>query len=264
MLKKVKIALLGFAAVTALFTASVSEAGISMYTTSSAFDAAMTGLTLTTTSYANDGASGFPPGYQSVTGSSPYQQAYYGTASIAFAGGGFSLPNGYLMNNVTTFGSTGVNPYGANDFVSNWMTNTGSETINFTTPVTGFSLDGGVLANLSEQSGAASLGFSLGGYEAIFSMPNVLTAVSGGKWSSTGQPLSFMGISSDTPFTSITINDSQGNFSTADITIATTSAVTSASTTAVPAPGSIALLLLALLGLPYFGVRKSFKNRSVL
>jgi hypothetical protein len=247
-----------------VLASSGAGASVTTYSSVTAFDAAMTGLT--TTSYVNDGSGGAPPGYSSVSGTSPNQWFYYSTKPIAFNGGDFQMGAGYDWNNVSLFGVSSANAYGSSNYVANWAA-PGIDTINFSSPVYGFALNGGVMVNAISGSGyaqtPASLGFTFGGSSATVNFADVMTYLnSSSNWTSTGQPLQFMGFSSSTPFTSVSVSDPYGGFSTQNITIATGTAqtVSSATTTTVPEPGSIVLLMLG--GLGFIGAGRKIKNNG--
>jgi hypothetical protein len=246
-IKTLKTTLSALAVAAGLAASAGAQATITTYSSASAFDAAMTGLT--TTNYATYVA---PSGYSmrySGGGTTSYN---YGTAPIAFNGGSFIFGNGYDWNNVAMFGGASYNVYGASNFVANWY-GTGNDTINFSSPIYGFALNGGGLGAPAPggQQAAETLGFAFGGATATIALPNALTYVNSGtgQWTSTGQPLTYMAFSSDTPFTSVSITDPFGTFSTQSITIATGAAQTVSATSTVPEPGSIALLMLGSLGI---------------
>ena len=246
--------LLGLAITGVLCAASVSEAGVTSYSSAAAFDAAMTGLT--TTSYANDGASGFPSGYTSLFGSYPNQYAAYGSNPVPFAGGTVTLPNAYIWSNLATFGASSPasnNAYGSNDFLLNWTT-PGTETFTFSSPIYGFAMNGGGFVKNSgtgtfpDSPLALTFNFSGQSQTIGFSQPMVYDS---GQWVSTNEPLTYMAFSSTTPFSSMTVTDTGGGFSTQDITLATgmASSISVSSTAPIPIPASLPLLLLGMVGL---------------
>ena len=251
--QKLQNILLGLAIASALCTASVSEASVTSYSSAAAFDAAMTGLT--TTSYANDGTGGFPSGYTSVYGASPNEGVGYGTKPIPFTGGSVALPNAYIWNTVAMFGagSSAVNnAYGSNDFLLNWIT-PGTETFTFSSPIYGFAMNGGGFVNnlgngtYPDSPLALTFNFSGQSQTVSFSQPMVYLISSGVGWASTNEPLTYMAFSSTTPFSSMTVTDTSGGFSTQDITIASgITSTTSTSTSPAPIPRSALLMALGL------------------
>jgi hypothetical protein len=247
-IKTLKTTLSALAIAAGLFASAGAQATITTYSSATAFDAAMTGLT--TTSYATAGTTGFPSGYSSLNGTAPNQYAIYGTNPIAFSGGSFSGTSMRIANNSNIFAPNLVG------YVLVSISGSGTEQINFNSPVYGFAMDAGAEANWG---GIVSpyLSFSFAGSSATVGFSN---------WFNTspnyGAP-AFVGFSSDTAFSVVNITDPSNGFATQDITIATGAAKTiSAATTTVPEPASIALLMLGSLG--FIGAGRSSKSTTTL
>jgi hypothetical protein len=232
-----------------LLLSSAAQASITSYTSSAAFDAALSGLS--STSYAAAATTGFPSGSTGVYGSGATAYASYGANPIGFNGGSILMPAGYIWSNPAIFGNPSANAFGTTDYAVNWgLTTSTMVTLNFSTPVYGFYIDGGVLMNSSTGgTGPTNLVFTIGTDTSTVNLSDVMMSNS---FVSTGQPITFMGFSAPIQFSSVAIANPQGNLAIQDITVATSLGATSASSLSVPEPSTLALLAAGPIGVTRF------------
>jgi hypothetical protein len=222
-IKTLKTTLSALAVAAGLFASAGAQATITTYSSATAFDAAITSET--TTSWVGGGSS--------VPLTSP----------VPFAGGNFSgSSNFYLFvaNQITAM------PKG---FLGN---NAGGSllSINFSNPVYGFALNYGLINNWSGTSNPNFLSFTIGGTTFSETLPYL------------GQPgqiyASYVGFTSDTAFSSVSISDPSQSFATTSIAVASGLTISSSTISPVPEPGSIALLMLGGLAVVRNAKRRNF------
>lgn len=229
-LKTVAIAMMVF---TGLLMATTARATITSYSSAATFDAAMT---------ANSGVSGTTT--TAFNGISSGSLVNFVGGTIGFSSGSSTGNNSYQFD-CGSCGSYQAQTAVASPYTGYFLMSFGStsETFHFTSPVYGFSFDGGLVWDYSTRGqSAGSLTFTIGGSSDTVNFSNVMTYFEGSYYAKTGQPIEYMGFSSDTPFTSATITDPVAGFSAQNITVATAIAVSN-STTTIPEPPSFPLLI---------------------
>jgi hypothetical protein len=214
---------------------SASATTITTYSTRAAFNAATSGDTTTD--------------FSGIAGPSGY--AYHG--------------NSFTIGDVT-FNDSSANLIGYrggfvdDPFTSNYLNNNGGSfvAINFAHPVYGFAFDFGNLADWSRSGGAfidPYESFYFAGLDQGFKMPAGFLDKStpGG-----GAPISFVGYTSDTPFSRIQISNTYESLAFNNFTYSSQAAGPSGGT--VPEPTTAALLGLGILAI---GAAATLKRKPV-
>lgn len=136
-----------------------------------------------------------------------------------------------------------INTYYYTTFTSKYLNNNtqGTEVgVQFAQPVYGFALDFGTLYAHQHEGDPLEITFEFGGESHAFELPGLVTV--------DRAPVSMIGFTSDTPFSSITIHDPTKGLALDNFTY-TTTAPDRGDEQSVPEPGSLALAAAALSAL---------------
>lgn len=205
-----------------------SIASVSVYTSQSAFNAAIGGLTSTS-------------GFNGISATT--------SASVPFAGGAFTATTADLQttDNASSFSGNAT----ASNFPGYYLVSDSGPsvvTIVFSNPVDGFAIDFGQLLNgtnyLAPGSATGTISFAAPGFSGYSLQLSAMTYSNGSTWVNTGVNPTYLGFVSSSPFSSATVESAAAYLAISDITLS--NAPVSSSNTSVPEPGQISIFLAGL------------------